>query len=199
MKTVCCFMYKNFASENFPTRKFMKSAKPTIENFINKLLLTFLSNCCVSCDARHDMDEQEHLQRVALEECNVRIVNKLDVSAILPYLISHHLLTDDDKQVLMTYAKTQVEKAQYLLDILPRKAKGWFEVFIECLRETSLGTGHGDVVEDLEVKLQELVQQNISKKKKKAVKLGSKPSSAEEPQQPVGDPPQSGQTDVSDV
>ena len=143
------------------------------------------------------MDEQEHLQRVALEESNVVFVNKLDVNAILPHLIAHHLLTPEDRQVLMTYAKTQVEKAQYLSDILPRKSKGWFELFLECLRESSIGTGHGDLVEDLETKLQELIQQNNTKKgKKKVLKLGGKPSSAEKPQQPVG----GGQTDdVSDI
>ena len=143
------------------------------------------------------MDEQEHLQRLALEECNVAFVNKVDVNAILPHLISHHLVTPDDRQVLMTYARTPQDKAQYLSDILPRKSKGWFELFLECLRESSIGTGHGDLVEDLETKLQELIQQNNTKKgKKKVLKLGGKPSSVENPQQPVS----SGQTDdVSDV
>ena len=130
------------------------------------------------------MDEQEHLQRLALDECNVSLVNKLDVNAILPHLIAGHLVTPDDRQVLMTYAKTQVEKAQYLLDILPRKSKGWFEVFLDCLRQSTNGTGHGDLAEDLEVKLQELIQQNTTKKSKK--KVFKFVSSVEKPQQPVG-------------
>ena len=142
------------------------------------------------------MDEQEHLQRLALEECNVAFANKLDVNAILPHLISYHLLTNDDRQVLMTYAKTQLEKAQYLLDILPRKSKGWFELFLVSLRESTAGTGHGDLVEDLEMKLQELTQQsNTKKSKKKVFKLGGRPSSVEKPQRPVS----GGQTDDADV
>lgn len=141
------------------------------------------------------MDEQERLERVALEECSVVFINKLDITAILPHLIAYHLLTNDDRQILMMYARTQVEKAQYLLDILPRKARGWFEVFLECLRQSADGTGHGDLVEELETKFKELTEQNKSKKsKKKVFRLGSKSSSAEKPQQPVG----GGQTDVSD-
>ena len=92
------------------------------------------------------MDEQEQLQRLALEKCNVAFVDKLDIAAILPYLISEHLLTDEDKQVLMKYTNTKGEKAQYLLDIIPRKAKGWFELFLQCLRNSTNGTGHRDLV-----------------------------------------------------
>jgi len=142
------------------------------------------------------MDEREDLQRLTLEECNVILTNKLDVATILPHLIAKHLLTKDDREVLMMYAKTQVEKAQYLLDILPRKANGWFEKFMECLQETTDGTGHGDLVKELETKLQELAEKNAPKKgKKKIFKLGSKPSSVEEQQKPVG----SGQSDVSNM
>lgn len=138
------------------------------------------------------MDEQEHMQRVALEECSVSFVNKVDVTAILPHLIKYHLLTHDDRQILMMGARTQVEKAQYLLDILPRKAKGWFEAFLECLRETADGTGHGDLVEDLEAKFAELNEQR--KNRKKVFRLGGRPSSVEKTQRPVG----GGQIDVRD-
>ena len=101
-------------------------------------------------------------------------------------MIACHLLTNDDRQVLMNYTRTQVEKVQYLLDILPRKSKGWFEQFLECLRQLSDGTGHGDLVKDLETKYQELIEKNsVKKSKKKIFKLGGKPSSVEKPQQPV--------------
>ena len=133
------------------------------------------------------MCEQESLQRLALEECNVSFINKLDVTSILPYLIARHLLTEDDKQVLMLPTRTQVEKTQYLLDVMPRKATGWFEQFIECLRESTDGTGHGDLVTELEAKVQELKDRNVTKgrSKKKVFKLSSKASSAGDSQQPV--------------
>ena len=127
------------------------------------------------------MDEQEQLQRLALEECNVVFVDKLDIAAILPYLISQHLLTDEDKQELMKCTNTKGVKAQYLLDILPRKDKGWFELFLECLRNSANGTGHRDLVKVLETKFQELSESNVVKRK-----LGSRRISGEQTQQPVG-------------
>lgn len=133
------------------------------------------------------MDEQEELQRLAFEKCSVALVNKLDVSAILPHLIACHLLTDQNKQELTMHANTNRDKAQYLLDIIPRKAKGWFELFLECLRESTSGTGHRDLVKELEMRLQEVTEQGIKKSKE----LGSKQSSVKESRQPVG----AGQTD----
>ena len=132
------------------------------------------------CNVHHEMDEQEQLQRLALEECNVLFVDKLDISAILPHLISQHLLTDEDKQQLMKDTSTKVKKAQYLLDIIPRKAKGWFELFLECLRNSENGTAHGDLVKMLEIKFQELLESNVIKKKES----GSGQTSGEQTQQP---------------
>ena len=106
------------------------------------------------------MDEEEKLQRLALEKCNVVFAEKLNVSAILPQLITRHLLADDEKQMLIMPSSTNGQKAQYLLDKIPRKEKGWFEQFIECLRESSEGTGHRDLVKELETKFQELREQS---------------------------------------
>ena len=130
------------------------------------------------------MDEQENLQRLALEECSVAFVKKLDPSAILPHLIAQHLLTDDDRQTLTTFARTQTEKAQYLVDIIPRKETGWFEKFLACLRQSADGTGHRDLVKQLEAKFQELLEKNVPKKKR----VGS--NSRIDTQQPVGRPRQ---------
>lgn len=141
------------------------------------------------------MDEQEQLQRLALEECNVVFVEKLDISAILPHLISQHLLTDGDKEELMKHTNTKSEKAQYLLDIIPRKAKGWFELFLECLRKSANGTGHRDLVKVLETKFQEVLERNVVKKKE----LGSRQVSGEQTQQPVGSGAPNVREDVSNV
>ena len=78
---------------------------------------------------------------------------------------------------------TNGQKTQYLLDIIPRKEKGWFKLFIECLRESSDGTGHRDLVKELETKFQELREQSVTENKKRDKKL-SKQSSAES-QRPV--------------
>ena len=42
-----------------------------------------------------------------------------------------------------------MEKAQYLLEVLPRKNTGSLEKFQECLCETQQGTGHGDILKAL--------------------------------------------------
>ena len=141
------------------------------------------------------MDEQEKLQRLALEKCNVAFVNKLDVAAILPHLISRHLLTDDDKQLLMREVSTKAQKAQYLLDIIPRKGKGWFESLLECLRGSANGTGHRDLVKELETKFQEVLEKNVTKKKK----LGGRQASTEQTQQPVGGGQANEREDVNDA
>ena len=141
------------------------------------------------------MDEQEKLQRLALEKCNVAFVNKLDVAALLPHLISRHLLTDDDKQLLMREVNTKAQKAQYLLDIIPRKGKGWFESLLECLRESANGTGHRDLVKELETKFQEVLEKNVTKNKK----LGGRQASTEQTQQPVGGGQANEREDVSDA
>ena len=131
------------------------------------------------------MDE-EKLQRLALEECNVVFVDKLNVSAILPHLISRHLLTEDEKEMLTKFTSTNSDKVQYLLDIIPRKEKGWFELFIECLRESSNGTGHRDLVKELETKFQEQKEKNlVSNRRFGGKRFGRRPSVETRAQRPV--------------
>ena len=147
------------------------------------------------------MDEEEKLQRLALEKCNVVFAEKLNVSAILPQLIARHLLADDEKQMLIMPSTTNGQKAQYLLDIIPRKEKGWFEQFIECLRESTEGTGHRDLVKELETKFQELREQSVTENKKrdgksKRLSVDRKSCAQLESQQPVGGQPGGGQADA---
>jgi len=85
-----------------------------------------------------------------LKRCAVIINNKLDIDTIMPHLLSHNLLTQKDQQFLLNKYHTDHEKVQYLLCQLPRKAEGWFESFLECLRESKQGTGHMEIAKDLE-------------------------------------------------
>ena len=150
------------------------------------------------------MDEEEKLQRLALEKCNVVFAEKLNVCAILPQLITRHLLADNEKQMLILPSNTNGQKAQYLLDIIPRKEKGWFEQFIECLRESSEGTGHRDLVKELETKFQELREQSVIENKKRDRRVSNdkrssvdhEPRGQLESQQPVGGQPGGRQTNA---
>ena len=85
------------------------------------------------------------IECVALEECAVSFIDKLDSSAIFAHLIAQHLLTEDDKQVLMSNARTPREKAKFIMYILPRKADGWFDKLLQCLHDSADGKKYGEL------------------------------------------------------
>lgn len=79
------------------------------------------------------------------------LIKKIDIGALLPHLVTMDLLTDDDKEVLMNIARTLTEKIHHLVDVLPRKAFGWFDKFLECLKRSTSGTGHSDIIKVLSI------------------------------------------------
>jgi len=96
------------------------------------------------------------MEKKAFQKCSVTIVDNLDVPVILPYLNSHELLTEKDRQMLLNRALTDFEKAENLLGILPRKDDGFFEKFMLCLCQTKSGTGHDNIVKALTTTLKEV-------------------------------------------
>ena len=94
------------------------------------------------------LTQQHQLQTVTFQKCSDVIVNNLDVVAILPHLYSKDLITLHDLQKLLNSALTTMEKAQFLLDALPRKDR-FYEKFQDCLHQTKDGTGHSDILEAL--------------------------------------------------
>ena len=56
-------------------------------------------------------------------------------------------MTQKDFQFLKSQVHTDIDKIQYLLYRLPRKADGWFEKFQESLYQTLTGTGHKDIAD----------------------------------------------------
>lgn len=107
----------------------------------------------------------EGLQKTVLQNCSAAIVELLDFTAVLPYLCASNLLTDENVRMLKNVSKSQKEKAQYLVYILPRKAEGWFGRFLDCLHRSAEGTSHADLIKELEVNLDDLKQINSSKQK----------------------------------
>ena len=99
-------------------------------------------------------------ERIAFQKCSVTIANNLDIPTILPHLNSYELLNEQDRQMLIHTHYTNVEKANYLLGILPRKDHGFFEKFLLCLCESKTGTGHGDIVKALTATLKEVKESN---------------------------------------
>ena len=93
------------------------------------------------------------METVAFKACSRIITDKLDVKAIVPELYSHHLLTTKDYKFLINPAHEDYDKILYILHWLPRKADGWFNKFLDCLRNTSAYTGHGIIADFLSEKL----------------------------------------------
>ena len=117
-----------------------------------------------------DVTSKHRLEEIAFQKCSVTIVGKLDTSAILPHLISKELLTQIDQQTLLSKSMTATEKAQYLVEALPRKNRGSLEKFKECLRETQNGTGHGDILRALSEKYVKERNSQIDASKRSAAK-----------------------------
>ena len=88
------------------------------------------------------------------------MIDKLDVKSVLPELISCHLLTIKDRQFLINPMHEDYDKIIYLLYWLPRKANGWFEKFMQCLKRSSSSTGHGDIHDALSLTLKDIKDQN---------------------------------------
>ena len=107
----------------------------------------------------------EDLQKTVLGNCSAAIFELIDFTAILPYLNASNLLTSKNAWMLANVSKSQKEKTQYLVYILPRKAEGWFNRFLDCLQQSAEGTAHADLIKELELNLDDLKQINSSKQK----------------------------------
>ena len=85
----------------------------------------------------------------ALLACHVILNNLLDVNTILPYMNRYQLLTRDENEKLTNPYTTTSDKVNYLVEILPRKGNGWLDKFILCLDDSTEGTGHSKIIEEL--------------------------------------------------
>ena len=90
--------------------------------------------------------------------CSPIISEKLDVSAILPYLNEQQMLNRKDYQTLINRFITEVDKIEYLIYILPKKSD-FFGRFMYCLCMSKLGTGHNDIIKALH-KLKAKLEEN---------------------------------------
>jgi len=106
--------------------------------------------------------------------CSVQLHDKLDITSLLPFLSSQYLLTRNDADVLTNATTTNSYKISYLLKELPRKDKGWFDKFLNCLNHSSEGNGHAGLVKDLKSKFDELSKTSRTDDKQKVTEVASK-------------------------
>ena len=104
----------------------------------------------------------EELQKKVLQVCSPAIKDMLDVSVIVPHLNAKNLLTNNNVKTLTSMSKTQYEKTEYLVYILPRKNNGWFEKFVHCLEQSAEAARHADLVKELTVTLDDMKQMKNS-------------------------------------
>ena len=108
-------------------------------------------HCLNIWDALRDDD----IQKRTLETCHPILTRKLN-AVILEQLQKKQLLTGDDCQYLLSDSRTHEEIAEYLVNNLHRKQKGWFQSFLWCLKQSTSGTGHDVIYEALVSKYEEL-------------------------------------------
>ena len=99
----------------------------------------------------------DDIQEMALKACLPVLTRKLHAAILQPLLKRQQLFTDDnDRQYLLSDSRSHRDKAKFLVNNLPRKRKGWFQSFLWCLKQTTSGTGHDVIHEELVLKCEEL-------------------------------------------
>lgn len=63
--------------------------------------------------------------------------------------------------MLLNESTTNISKAKYLLDALPRKEEGFFDKFLHCLYQTTSGTGHRGIAKALSASYEDVMRENF--------------------------------------
>ena len=96
-------------------------------------------------------------QEDVLWKCCPLIFQCLDVTEILPYLMSENLITANDCDILRNDHKTTDDKIHHLVKMLPKKPN-LFKKFLKCLYQSSNNTGHAVIASQLK----ELIEESTS-------------------------------------
>ena len=91
----------------------------------------------------------------ALCQCAPDLNKLLNINAVQPYLLSKGMLTRDDSNTLSNSNKTPGDKIKFIIDMLPSKGRGWWDKFINSLKNSINGTAHGELAKTLEDTLEE--------------------------------------------
>ena len=95
------------------------------------------------------------IYRQALNACHVEMRKYLDPQMIHPNLNRKNLLTRNEVSFLQSPFNTKDEKIDKITELLPSKGEGWWDNFIDCLKETTQGTGHSTLIKFLEDALEQ--------------------------------------------
>ena len=113
------------------------------------LIFCHLDLCPLFCHLSVKLISHEwKQQKTVLWKCCPLIIEFLDIDAILPYLMSEELITDDDFDALRNIAKTRNDKILHLIGMLHKKPV-FFEKFLNCLHQSANGTAHAEIARKL--------------------------------------------------
>ena len=76
-------------------------------------------------------------------------MRSLNVNSLIPYLQCEDLLTSEELEFLVSAHRTNFDKKQFLLSILPSKGENAHKKFIRCLSQDTEHSGHADLVKML--------------------------------------------------
>ena len=74
-------------------------------------------------------------KRVLLKT-RVRLIEDISPEELCPHLLSNEVITSREKEIIQSGA-TRSEQVEGIVDIISRKPDSHFELFVECLKESS--------------------------------------------------------------
>ena len=93
------------------------------------------------------LDDIEPEKELVMKHVRLELIN---LTALIPVLNKHNLLTLDDNYKLLDYSISPLERANALLYIIiPSKGPGAFKTFITCLQEETEHIGHQELAKML--------------------------------------------------
>ena len=90
------------------------------------------------------------------------IGEKTDLSIILTHLISHELLTTEQREYLTHIVYTSTEKKRILINILLSLDENGIKKFLQCLSETSYHEPHKNLLEKIKGKHMHLLTCHVN-------------------------------------
>ena len=97
-------------------------------------------------------------QREVFREHHPEIQNMLNVDQVLPYLNQHKLLTIEEQEELQNLFPKRSQVISRLVIWIPRKGSDALWTFMVCLKSSSDGTAHGELVTVLQRSVDEMIK-----------------------------------------
>ena len=98
---------------------------------------------CVTILLMPPLDDIEPEKELVMKHVRMELIN---LTALIPVLNKHNLLSWDDNYKLLNYSVSPLERANALLYIIiPSKGPGAFKRFITCLQEETEHIGHQEL------------------------------------------------------